>query len=67
MASWTVIAATDVVPGDRIRFAGQYEFTVARVDPDFLGLDVMLCFIEDTPERWHAYPTMTTAEVEVER
>jgi hypothetical protein len=63
---WATVAATEVQAGDRIRHRG-FEFEVGRVDANFLGREQMLCFIEDTPERWHAYPAQVTAEVEVRR
>ena len=61
--TWTPTKVDDVRPGDRIRHRG-FEFDVARVDPRFLGMDARVCFIEDTPERWHAYPAQRTEEVE---
>jgi hypothetical protein len=64
--NWTTTKVDDVQPGDVVRYAGQ-EFTVARVDAPFLGRDEMVCFIEDTPERWHAYPARLGDEVEVLR
>jgi hypothetical protein len=62
--TWISTTLDDVRPGDRVRFRGG-EFVVARVDDKFLGRDGMKCLIEDTPERWHAYPGASTAEVEV--
>jgi hypothetical protein len=62
--SWRTAPAADVQPGDRVRMRG-FEFTVARVDQRFLGRDEMLCLIEDTPDRWMAYPAPVTAEIEV--
>jgi hypothetical protein len=62
--SWKTTKVDDVQPGDVLRYAGQ-EFTVARVDAPFLGRDEMVCFIEDTPARWHAYPAVRGADVEV--
>jgi hypothetical protein len=62
--TWRTIGVDDVQPGDRIRHREQ-EFTVARVDSPFLGLDAMVCFIEDTPTRWHAYPAARSQEVEI--
>ena len=62
---WKTMRVDDVQAGDVLRYAGQ-EFTVARVDPRFLGMDQMVCFIEDTPTRWHAYPAAKGAEVEVQ-
>ena len=51
--NWTTTKVDDVQPGDVVRYAGQ-EFTVARVDPNFLGREQMVCLIEDTPERFRA-------------
>jgi hypothetical protein len=65
MADWKTITAADVKPGDTVRYANQ-EFTVARVDSPFLGRDAMVCLIEDTPTRWHAYPASRDAAVEVQ-
>lgn len=62
---WKTTSVDDVQVGDVLRYAGQ-EFTVARVDSPFLGIDEMVCFIEDTPTRWHAYPAAKSADVEVQ-
>ena len=40
------------------------EFTIARIDHPFLGRDEMVCLIEDTPVRWHAYPVPRATMVE---
>jgi hypothetical protein len=61
---WQTKKVDDVKPGDVVRYAGQ-EFTVARVDAPFLGRDEMVCMIEDTPKRWHAYPAAVGGDVEV--
>ena len=61
---WQSKKVEDVQPGDVVRYAGQ-EFTVARVDAPFLGRDEMVCLIEDTPQRWHAYPAVNGGDVEV--
>jgi hypothetical protein len=61
--TWTTISVEDVQPGQQVRYAGQ-EFTVARVDAPFLGREEMVCLIEDTPERWHAYPAVRGSEIE---
>jgi hypothetical protein len=63
--NWKTTSVEAVQAGDRVRYAGQ-EFTVARIDAPFLGRDEMVCFIEDTPERWHAYPAPRGREVEVQ-
>ena len=65
MADWQPKKVDDVQAGDVVRYAGQ-EFTVARVDAPFLGRDEMVCFIEDTPDRWHAYPAALGGDVEVQ-
>lgn len=62
--SWKSINVDDLQPGTEVRYAG-FEFTVARIDENFLGMEQMICLIEDTPERWHAYPTAKGAEIEV--
>ncbi len=66
VADWQSMSVGAVRPGDRIRVRGQ-EFEVARIDSPFLGLEQMVCFIEDTPTRWHAYPASRDAEIEVRR
>jgi hypothetical protein len=63
---WTTISVADVRVGDRIRHRGE-EFDVARIDSPFLGMDSMVCLIEDTAERWRAHPAAKSAEVEVSR
>ena len=60
------IPVPDLVPGDRIRFRGS-EFDVGRIDSPFLGRDAMVCIIEDSPTRWHAYPAPKTESVETLR
>ncbi len=64
MADWQQKKVEEVQAGDVVRYAGQ-EFTVARVDAPFLGRAEMLCLIEDTPQRWHAYPAALGGDVEV--
>jgi hypothetical protein len=63
---WTTVKAADVRPGDIARVKG-VEFEVARVDDPFLGNDVMVCLIEDTPVRWHASPARKDVDVEIRR
>ena len=57
------VGVGDVQVGDVVRFRDA-EFTVARIDQKFLGMDAMVCLIEDTPERWHAYPAPVDATLE---
>jgi hypothetical protein len=62
--NWETKPAGEVVAGDRVRVR-DVEITVARVEPNFLGRDGMIAFVEDTPERWLKVPTTADAEVEV--
>ena len=57
------VGVGDVRVGDTVRYR-EAVFTVARIDQKFLGMDAMVCLIEDTPERWHAYPAPLGVEVE---
>lgn len=65
-STWSSLSVAEVRVGDRVRHRGA-EFEVARIDAPFLGRTDMVCFIEDTPERWHAYPAPLAAAVEVQR
>jgi hypothetical protein len=64
---WTQVPISEVKPGDRVRHRSGQEFEVARVDPKFLGIDSMVCLIEDNPTRWHAYPASLTDQIDVSR
>lgn len=64
--AWSTVKVHEIHAGDRVRYAGS-EFDVARVDEPFLGLDSMVCLIEDTPDRWHAYPAGKDGDIEVRR
>jgi hypothetical protein len=59
----TVKRADDVVPGDRVRLASGREMNVTRIERDFLGLDDLICFVEDTRDRWFAHALPGTADV----
>jgi hypothetical protein len=59
--------AGDVQPGDRIRLATGQELLVSKIEPNFLGRDALIAFIEDTPTRWFKQPVPQSAEVEVQR
>jgi hypothetical protein len=63
---WSTVQVSELKPGDRVRTRG-FEFEVARIDPKFLGRDEMVCLVEDTPERWHAYPMPLAGDVEAKR
>ena len=60
---WEEVAVPAIQVGDVVRYREQV-FPVARIDPKFLGMDAMVCLIEDTPERWHAYPAPVDATLE---
>ena len=64
---WESITVAELRPGDRVRMRGTFEFDVARVDPNFLGMEAMVCIIEDTPTRWHAYAAPLVEPVEARR
>jgi hypothetical protein len=64
--NWETVGTSDVAVGDRVRYR-DHEFTIARIDERFLGREEMLCFIEDTAERWRAYPGPVQGEIEVLR
>ncbi len=64
--SWLKVTVADVRPGDRVRHAAR-EFDVAQIQSPFLGQTALVCLIEDTPARWHAYPVGVTLEIEVLR
>jgi hypothetical protein len=59
----TVKRAGEIVPGDRVRLASGREMNVTRIERDFLGLDDLICFVEDTRERWFAHALLVTADV----
>ncbi|MGE0877933.1 MAG: hypothetical protein AB7L13_13000 [Acidimicrobiia bacterium] len=64
---WTKVPATELKPGHKVRYRTGAEFQIARIDAPFLGRAEMICLIEDTPVRWHAYPVRVVDEVEVSR
>jgi hypothetical protein len=61
--SWEQVTVDQLRVGDRVRYRDA-EFDIARIDANFLGRSSMVCLIEDTPTRWHAYPAGLSAEVE---
>ena len=64
--TWQTVTVADLRPGDRVRH-GRREFDVARIQSPFLGQTALVCLIEDTPTRWHAYPVGVTLEIQVLR
>jgi hypothetical protein len=65
--SWVTAPVADVRPGDQVRLASGREMLVSRIEPNFLGREAMVAFIEDTPERWFKQPVQQAAEVEIRR
>jgi len=59
----TTKPAAEVVPGDRVRLASGREMDVTRIERDFLGVDNLVCFVEDTDECWFAQALLVTADV----
>jgi glutathione peroxidase len=64
-ATWEAREAAAVRPGDRIRLEDGTEMTVARVEQPFLGMDGLVCVIEDSEARWLARPMALDARVEL--
>jgi hypothetical protein len=60
---WKTVTIDQLAVGDRVRYRGD-EFEIARIDTDFLKIPTMVCLIEDTPQRWHAYPAQRMGEIE---
>jgi hypothetical protein len=65
--SWATMRAADVRPGDRVRVASGQEMLVSRIESNFMGIEAMVAFIEDTPARWFKQAIPETTEVEVMR
>jgi hypothetical protein len=59
--------AEEVRVGDRVRVSSGHEALVSHIEQPFMGIDAMLAFIEDTPDRWFKMPVPRTADVEVQR
>jgi hypothetical protein len=59
----TTKRAVDVVPGDCVRLASGREMSVTRIERDFLGLDNLICFVEDTQQCWFAHAVSVTDDV----
>ena len=64
-AIWETREAAALRPGDRIRLEDGTQMTVARVEQPFLGMDGLVCVIEDSQARWLARPMALDARVEV--
>jgi hypothetical protein len=65
--SWSSGPAEDVVIGERVRLGNGEIVQVSKIEDGFMGMDTMLAFIEDTPERWFKAPVPKGAIIEIER
>jgi hypothetical protein len=61
----TLVKATDVQIGDRLRCRDGTELTVTRIDVGFLGSPEMLAFVEDSAVQWFKMPARAESEVEL--
>ena len=62
---WQTRKASEVLVGQRVRTPDGAELIATRIERPFLGMDVMLAFIESTDERWFKRPVPLDADVEV--
>lgn len=59
----TLVKASEVRIGDRIRSKNGNELTVTRIDEDFMDRPGMLAFVEDSAEQWFKMPSQPDVEV----
>ena len=59
----TTKRAVDVVPGDRVRLDSGREMNVTRIERGFLGIEDLICFVEDTHQCWFAQAVSVIADV----
>jgi hypothetical protein len=62
---WKTVKANEIKPGDRIRTPDGMELIASRIETPFLGIDSMVAFIEDTPQRWIKRPFANDSDIEV--
>jgi hypothetical protein len=58
------VKASEVKIGDRLRTRTEVEFTVTRIDTEFLGREGMLAFVEDSDEQWLKMPAAPDQDVD---
>jgi hypothetical protein len=63
--SWKTVTVDEVTVGDAVRTKTGDVVLVSRIERPFLGMDTMVAFVEDTPDRWFKQPMPTGGEVEV--
>jgi hypothetical protein len=61
----SVIKASDVRVGDRVRARSGAELTVTRIDEGFMGRPEMLAFVEDSETQWFKMPAPRDGDVEL--
>jgi len=61
----TMVKASDVRIGDRLRTRTGLELTVTRIDQGLLGRPNYLSFVEDSDEQWLKMPSPQDGEVEL--
>jgi len=62
---WVAKAVGEVDVGDRLRLRSGTVMTVTRIETPFMGMENLVCFVEDSDARWLAMPMPATAEVTV--
>lgn len=65
--SWVSMPAEEVKVGDRLRVGGGQVIEVSRIEENFMGVDSMVAFIEDTATQWYKQPMPKGTTVEVSR
>jgi hypothetical protein len=63
----TIIPASEVRVGDRLRTHSGIEITVTRIDDGFLGMPGMIAFVEDSDVQWLKMPARLDGDVELVR
>jgi hypothetical protein len=63
----TTVRAHDVRVGDLLFGQDGVELSVTRIDTDFMGMEGMVAFVEDSDIRWLKLPMPLDAEVQVVR
>lgn len=61
----SLVKATEVQLGDRLRSRDGTELTVTRIDAGFLGRPEMIAFVEDSATQWFKMPAQADTEVEL--
>lgn len=65
--SWVSVPVEEVKVGDRLRLGSGQVIEVSHIEENFMGVDSMIAFIEDTATQWYKQPMPKGASVEVDR